>query len=107
MTVEPSDYSNLLVCAKRCDQCLFSRNRIVDAARAREVIEEARKRDAPLLCHKHTLREALDLASGAQANVACRGYFDAVGSDVLFIRLAQMLGNIVYVDEQRKVNDAN
>lgn len=99
MTVDPNDYSKLLVCAERCDQCLFSRNRIVSADRAREVIAEARRADAAFLCHKHTVRRLVGLSEGAQANVVCRGYFDAVGSDVLLIRLAHLLGNIVFVRE--------
>lgn len=98
--VEPNDYSRLLVCAERCDQCLFSKNRIVSAARAREVVDGARKADGAFLCHKHTIKGLTGAASGAQANVVCRGYFDAVGSDVLLIRLAMILGNIIFVDEE-------
>jgi hypothetical protein len=98
--MEPNDYSKLLVCERRCDECLYSKSRIVSGDRARQVIEEARKNDAAFLCHKHTIRGALGLSQGAQANVVCRGYFDSVGDDVLLIRLAQMLGNIVFVNEE-------
>jgi hypothetical protein len=98
--IEPNDYDKLLVCAQRCDQCLYSRYRIVSADRAREVIEEARKNDAAFLCHKHTIRGAVGLSQGAQTNVVCRGYFDAVGNDVLLIRVAQMLGNIIFINEE-------
>jgi len=80
----------LYVCAKRCDQCLYSSARIVPQERAEGLIAEARERGSHFICHKHTIR--------AGANVACRGFFDA--EHTLEIMLARSLGIIVFVDEE-------
>jgi len=86
------------VCAERCDECLFTKHRIVGSRRMQEVIAEARALDAAFLCHKHSQRAARGEASWKAANVCCRAYFDTFGDAVLVIRLAHMLRNIVFVD---------
>ena len=51
------------VCAERCDECLFSTNKIVSNARRAEVLAECEKKDKHFICHKHS-------------DVCCRGFFD-------------------------------
>lgn len=57
----------LLLAARRCDQCLTTRNRIVSGARAAEIVRQCRATDNHFFCHKGT-------AAGLQ--VHCRGVHD-------------------------------
>lgn len=82
------------VMARRCDQCLFSPERIVSAARMREVIRECRRKDVSFMCHK----------SPAGREIACRGHFDTgVGQ---MSRIAERLGVVVEVDPETLVHEA-
>lgn len=38
--------------ARRCDQCLTTRNRIVSGERAAEIVRDCRRRDNHFICHK-------------------------------------------------------
>lgn len=90
----------LQVCDRVCDECLFSKHRVVGSPRMKELIAGAIAADAHFICHKHSLRA--DLSEGAvtwqQANVCCRAYYDQIGPRVLVIRLALMLGIVVFVN---------
>lgn len=78
-----------LVARKRCDECLFSRARIVSDERAEEIIADCIAKDRPFECHKGTL---------IGRTIVCRGFLDehpGVGRDV---RLARTLGIVVEAD---------
>lgn len=75
------------VCEKPCNQCLFSKNRIVPAARMREILAGCKRDDAHFICHK---------ASIAGREVCCRAFFDT--RDTNLIRVAGRLGMIEFVD---------
>lgn len=62
------------VCAKRCNECLFSQNKIVNDARRTEVLAQCKKEDSFFICHKHS-------------NVCCRGFFDT--QDPTIIQVAK------------------
>ena len=64
------------VCEERCDQCLFSKDKIVSDARRKEVLRSCEKDDKHFICHKHR-------------DVCCRGYFDTGKSTA--VQLAQRL----------------
>lgn len=57
----------LLVCEKLCDQCLFSKNKIVSDARREDILNESRRNGTYFLCHKSTI---------AGRAVVCRGFFE-------------------------------
>ena len=54
------------VMEKRCDQCLFGKDKIVSNARRAEIIREIERKDSYFNCHKAT-------------KVACRGDWDQRG----------------------------
>lgn len=57
----------LLVCEKRCDQCLFSSGKIVSDRRRMSVLRECEKKGTYFICHKATI---------AGRAVICRGFFE-------------------------------
>lgn len=73
----------LKICAQRCDQCLFSENRIVSVPRMVDIIKQARKADQYFVCHKHT-------------DVMCRGWHEQQPPSQME-RIADRLGLIEYV----------
>lgn len=75
------------VCEKPCDQCLFSKKRIVSAARVRQILAGCARDDAHFVCHK---------ASIAGRDVCCRTFFDTRDSQM--IRIAGRLGMTEFVD---------
>jgi hypothetical protein len=62
------------ICESRCNQCLFSKNKIVSNARRREILESCKKDDTYFQCHKGTLK-------GQQ--IACKGFYDAMPNTYL------------------------
>ena len=75
------------VCEKPCDQCLFSKDRIVSAARVREILKDCKQQDTHFVCHK---------ASIAGREVCCRTFYDTKTSNL--IRIMQRLNGIRFVD---------
>lgn len=71
------------VCSERCGQCLFSKEKIVSAARAKEILRECRRENKHFICHK-------------TENVCCRGFYDTQTSQLM--RIAQRLGMVKFVD---------
>lgn len=72
----------LLLAARKCDQCLATRNRIVSGERAAEIIRGCRERDVHFVCHK---------GSNADLNLHCRGVHDITGGDAAY-RFARRFG---------------
>lgn len=75
------------VCENSCNQCLFSKNRIVSAARVREILAGCARDDTHFVCHK---------ASIAGREVCCRAFYDTRTTNL--IRIAGRLGMIEFVD---------
>lgn len=74
------------VMSRRCDQCLLSPERIVSAARMRQIVRDCRHRDISFICH----------LSPDGREIACRGHYDTgVGQ---MSRIADRLGMTVRVD---------
>ena len=75
------------MCAKRCDECLFSSAKIVSDGRRLDVLEECRRTGKYFLCHKGTIRGRA---------VVCRGFYDNEPNQAC--QVAGRLGIAVFVD---------
>lgn len=53
--MEGRSMTELLLAARRCAQCLTTRNRIVSDARAAELVSECRQEDIHFQCHKGSI----------------------------------------------------
>lgn len=80
------------VCAEKCDQCLFSKNKIVSYKRRKQILEECQKKDKHFVCHKFN-------------DVCCRGFFDAQLNSTVQVayRLGKMGTNVIeYIQPSEK-----
>lgn len=68
--IGPMSDPALLLSARRCDQCLCTRNRIVTGARAAQIIRDCRAQGIHFICHK---------GSDADKIIHCRGVHDILG----------------------------
>lgn len=83
--------SGFRVCEKRCDQCLFSSAKIVDAKRKAQILRDCAAKDAHFICHKFTIAE------GRESQVCCRGFYDANPGASNLMRIAGRLGAVEFV----------
>jgi len=92
MTVDAFDRKagGLKVCRKACDECLYSRRKIVGDDRRASLLEKCRRDGTYFICHKHTLR--------GQAAV-CRRFFDEESNTAC--QVAPRHGIVVFVDEPK------
>jgi hypothetical protein len=77
----------LRVMNKRCNECLFSKRRIVSASRKADVLAECERKDRHFECHKATI-------NGAHAG--CRGFYDERPSTAQ--QVLGRLGLIEFID---------
>ena len=82
---------------KRCDECLFSPDKIVSDKRRKNVLSDCRKRDSHFICHKATI---------VDQEVCCHGFYETQTCNLM--RIAQRLGAVQFVPipgdvAQRKV----
>lgn len=73
-----------------CDQCLFTPQRIVTRARAREIVADCLAKDTFFNCHKTQLE-------GSDEQVCCAGYWAKYKDQFNMGRIAQRLGAVVKV----------
>ncbi len=85
--------TTLRICEGRCDQCLFSENRIVSKARMRDIIKTARRDDSYFECHKHTM---------VGDHVMCRGWYESQPANT-WTQIAERLGLVEFVPLPTKV----
>lgn len=76
---------SLKVFNKSCQNCLLSKDRIVSPERAKEIIEECKKKQKHFICHKSD-------------DVVCRTFYDKLGHYSQGIRIAERLDMIKFVD---------
>lgn len=69
---------------ERCDQCLFSPDKIVSDKRRKQVLNECRREDRHFICHKATL-------AGGQ-DVCCAGFHEAFPHIGNLHRIATRMG---------------
>lgn len=86
----------LLVQKKRCNECLYSSQKIVSDERREQIIEDCLEKDHFFVCHKGSL-------CSPKKTIVCRGFYDAHKKDVLPLRIAEMLGGIIEVEEKGPV----
>lgn len=80
------------VLEKRCDQCLFSKQRIVSEERMRDVLATCEREGTHFTCHKATI-------AGNQ-DVCCRGFYDREPFATAGMRLAAHLGIVYFITEE-------
>lgn len=73
------------VCRQKCNQCLFSKNRIVSKKRMAEVLEQCRRTDSHFECHK-------------TEDVCCAGFYQADPYATNLMRIASRLGVVEFVE---------
>lgn len=80
------------VCDKQCDQCLYSKKRIVSKARMLQIVRGCRRDDRHFICHKHSM---------VGADVMCRGQYDTQPPPQM-LRIAERLGMVEFVPEPKE-----
>lgn len=75
------------VCEQKCDQCLFTPQRIVSKAQMTQILKECRQQDTYFQCHKGTI---------AGKDICCRGFYDTQTSQLM--RIAQRLDAVRFVE---------
>lgn len=83
---------SLKVYKKQCANCLFSDRRIVSPERAEEIIQGAIQEGKYFICHTSSLNEG---------EVCCSGFYHMVGDKSFIIRLANFLGVVEYVENEK------
>lgn len=78
---------------KNCNQCLFTKNRIVTAKRAAHYVADCLKRDTFFVCHK---AQTSDQYKG-DGQLVCRGFWDKHGGQFQLGRIAARLGAVKFV----------
>ncbi len=78
------------VMKERCNECLYSPNKIVSDARRKELLQQLEEKDDWFICHKATL---------AGEKVCCRGDWDARGGGQMG-RIAKRLNVVRFIDEK-------
>jgi hypothetical protein len=73
----------LKLCSQKCDQCLFTPNRIVSAERMNDIIDQCKADGDFFICHK----------SPTGDKWICRGFYDNINTDDVLLMKAypQML----------------
>lgn len=80
--------SGFKVMSRACDQCLFSKSRIVPGSRAAQIIRDTKAKNCHFICHKATI-------AGGQ-DVACHEHHQlGIGQ---MSRIAERLGVIEWID---------
>ena len=75
------------ICAKKCNECLYSKNRIVSAERAADIMMEVARKDSYFVCHKSSIR--------GEEEWVCAGSHPGQ-----LVRIMGRLGALEYVDPE-------
>ena len=89
--------SSFKVCKERCNECLFSPDKIVGQRRKNEIIRACLDNDQFFVCHKHSVSDSEGNSIGEQ--VCCRGWYDSYGMETNIVRIAARLHAIEEVEE--------
>lgn len=87
------DRSVFKVRTKRCDECLFSDNKVVDDERKAAVLQECEREDTYFICHKHN-----------DEGVCCRGFWDEKPMSTLVMRLAVLWNRVRWVGKEDEID---
>jgi len=72
---------------ERCDECLYSKDKIVSNARRNQLLRDIKSNDSHFVCHKATI---------AGDDVCCHGFYESATSNL--IRISQRLNMVEFVD---------
>lgn len=75
------------VCARQCNQCLFSKNKIVSNKRRVQLLESCEKEDTHFICHKGTI---------AGINLVCRGFYE--NKTTRYLEMMKSIGRMEFVN---------
>lgn len=75
---------------EQCDQCLFSKDKIVSTKRRQELLRTCKDQDCHFICHKSTI-------NGEE--VCCRAFYDANPCATNLMRIAERLGVVKFTDD--------
>ena len=79
------------VMSEPCDQCLFTKNKIVSDARRKQILRECVETDTHFICHKATMQSA-------SAQTCCASFHEKMPHVGQLHRIAQRLGAIQRVE---------
>lgn len=82
--------TTLDVLSAKCNQCLFSENRIVRKGRVADIIKQCRKKEQYFVCHKASI--------AGRDEVMCKGFFDT--QDTALIQIATRLKLVKFIEEK-------
>lgn len=85
---EPFQDGKLKVMAKRCEECLYTKNRIVADASAATILKKLAVEESYFICHKFSI---------AGESGVCRGFYGSAHSCQL-VQVAQRLGAVVFIN---------
>ena len=71
----------------RCNECLYSKDKIVSDSRRKELLSDIKKNDLHFVCHKASIKGE---------SICCKGFYDSATSNL--IRISQRLGMVDFVD---------
>lgn len=83
------------VCSKSCDQCLFTKNKIVSDEAKAEILAKCEKEQTHFVCHKGT---------EVGENVVCNGFFRLLTSPYLDIMKAGKRIKLIPPDQLKESN---
>ncbi len=72
---------------KMCNECLFSKNKIVSDERKEEILEQVREEQTHFICHK---------ASTAGIPGCCKGFYD--NENTFPVALSKALNQVIFVN---------
>lgn len=77
------------VMEKRCDECLFSKLKLVSNERRKDIIQGCLENDSHLICHKSSIKD--------QGTVCCRGFYETFKNRITICQLGDRLGVTEFV----------
>ena len=72
---------------ERCNECLYSKDKIVSDERRKNLLSDIQNKDSHFVCHKATIKNE---------DVCCKGFYDSSTSNM--IRISQRLNMVEFVD---------
>lgn len=74
-----------------CKNCLLSKDRIVSAKAAKEIISGCAKKQTYFICHKASIKNK---------EVLCKTFFDKFGHVSQMVRIAERLNAIEFIEQE-------
>lgn len=79
-----------------CENCLFSKNRIVSPERAKEIISTCLKEQTHFICHKSSMEGG---------EICCHSFYKKLGKRVGKIKVFEHLGIITFSNQPKNKSD--